>query len=127
MTYKIQKLDGRYSYRRWFEYLIAFRYSMNYDEGPLKFAKAQRWFTETYGWSAEIRQWADIHRWTAMGLQTSVKPYTTEAEIMKHLPDVCNPAWSWTNGSDELRIYIASDRELAFFQLAHPVDQKSKT
>jgi len=123
MKYKLQRMDGRHSYRRWFQYYIGFRSSMNYDQGPIQFAQVQRWFFNTYGWSAEIRQWADIYRWTAMGLQTSVRPYYTEDEVMKNLPDVCNPSWSWTNGTgNDLRIYLAGDPELAFFQLAHPID-----
>ena len=40
-----------------------------------------------------------------------------------HLPAECNPLWSWSNGYEELRIYIKGDKELAFFQLSHPVDQ----
>ena len=127
MNYKIQKLDGRHSYRRWFEYYIGFRQSMSYSQGPLQFAQAQKWFFDTYGWSAEIRQWADIHRWTAMGLQTVARPWATEDSVMEHLPAVCNRHWSWTNGATDLRIYLATDQELAFFQLAHPVDQKSRT
>jgi hypothetical protein len=42
----------------------------------------------------------------------------------KTLPDVCNTHWSWTNGYNDLRIYVASDKELTFFQLAHPQDNK---
>lgn len=126
MNYKIQKLDGRHSYRRWFEYYIGFRQSMSYGQGPLQFAQAQKWFFDTYGWSAEIRQWADIHRWTAMGLQAAARPWTTEDAVMEHLPAVCNRHWSWTNGATDLRIYLATDQELAFFQLAHPIDQKSR-
>lgn len=126
MKYKLQKLDGRHSYRHWFQYYVGFRASMNYGQGPLHFARVQKWFFDTYGWSAEIRQWADIHRWTAMGLQTTAKPWTTQEEIFDHLPDVCNRHWSWTNGTDDLRIYLATDQELAFFQLAHPLDQKSR-
>jgi hypothetical protein len=44
--------------------------------------------------------------------------------ILDDLPAHCNPHWSWTYGYDELWIYVASQKELAFFQLAHPVDQK---
>ena len=99
---------------------------MSYGQGPLQFAQAQKWFFDTYGWSAEIRQWADIHRWTAMGLQAAARPWTTEDAVMEHLPAVCNRHWSWTNGATDLRIYLATDQELAFFQLAHPIDQKSR-
>jgi hypothetical protein len=39
------------------------------------------------------------------------------------LPNSCNPYWSWTNGYDDLRLYVKSDQELSFFQLANPIDQ----
>jgi hypothetical protein len=91
---------------------------MNYDQGPLHFTTVQRWFTETYGWSAEIRQWADIYRWIGMSLQTNARPWYTDEEVLENLPDVCNPAWSWTNGTNnDLRIYIAGDQELSLFKL----------
>jgi hypothetical protein len=68
---------------------------------------------ETYGWSAEIRQYADMHAWIV-----------TNNRVLKgqaaEIPAECNPHWSWTNGYDDLRIYVASDRELNFFQLRWP-------
>jgi hypothetical protein len=93
----------------------------------MQFTQAQQWFSDTYGWSAEIRQWADIHRWTAMRLQSLHQPWQTEDRVLENLPAVCNRHWSWTNRATDLRIYVASDRELAFFQLAHSVDQKNRT
>jgi hypothetical protein len=36
----------------------------------------------------------------------------------------CNPHWSWSNSYQDLRIYVATEKELTFFQLAHPIDQK---
>jgi hypothetical protein len=68
---------------------------------------------ETYGWSAEIRQYDDMRAWI-----------TTNNRVLKgqaaEIPPECNPYWSWTNGYDDLRIYVASDRELNFFQLRWP-------
>jgi hypothetical protein len=60
MKYKIVKLDGRWSYRKYFEYAIIFSNRMSVWNGPLNFTEAQKHFFDTYGWSAEIRQWADI-------------------------------------------------------------------
>lgn len=120
MKYSVHRLDRRFSYHNWFEYYLGFPSSMTQSSGPMHFNHALQWFVETYGWSAEIRQYADIHRWANVPVAFSTKFSMPRRE----LPDVCNPHWSWTNGvGEDLRIYVKSDRELAFFQLAHKVDQ----
>ena len=120
MKYSVTRLDGRYSYRENFEFYLAFANTMTRQSGPLWFNDAVVWFTERYGWSAEIRQWHNIERWTnpqTMGLPIApgilVKPSA-----------YCNPHWSWSNNHSDLRVYVASEQELAFWQLTHPVDQK---
>jgi len=115
MKYDIQRLDGRFTYRDLFQYTIKFTNRMSNNQGPQQFAEAQKWFFDTYGWSAEIRQYAEIRAWI-----------TTNNRVLKgtaaEIPDECNPYWSWTNGYDDLRIYVASDRELNFFQLRWPYE-----
>ena len=120
MIYTINKMDGRFSYRNWFEYCIGFAGNMY---GPVQFNQAVKWFTETYGWSAEVRQYANIHKWSAVNRQFSqtVKPIL-DADI--DIAEICSPQWSWSNGYNDLRIYLASDQELAFFCLKFPIDQK---
>jgi hypothetical protein len=112
MKYEILKLDGRFTYRDLFEYCIKFSNSMTVDRGPLQFNDALRWFFNTYGWSAEIRDYSKMQKWA---VQT-----TQWLGILEDVPAHCNPHWSWTNGYNDLRIYVATDKELAFFQLAHP-------
>jgi hypothetical protein len=34
------------------------------------------------------------------------------------IPEFVNYAWSWTNGYEDLRIYIRGEKELGFFKLA---------
>lgn len=115
MKYEIQRLDGRFSYRNLFQYCIKFGGRMSLSRGPLHFTQVQRWFFETYGWSAEIRQYAEIRTWI-----------TTNNRVLKgqpaEIPVECNPHWSWTNGYDDLRIYVATDKELNFFQLRWPCE-----
>lgn len=78
---------------------------------------------DTYGWSAEIRQWNEIKTWHTRAVPLMsvkggwVRPMDGEEN------DICNPLWSWSNGYNDLRIYVASDAELAFFQLKHSQDQ----
>jgi len=131
MKYTIQRLDGRYSHKDLFQYYIGFSNRMSRDQGPLNFGLVQQWFTETYGWSAEIRQYADILAWsdihnTMNGMirrKFGGHPLFNPGPV-SNIPEVCNPIWSWTNGYDDLRIYVRSDAELSFFQLKFPVDQK---
>ena len=124
MKYTIQRLDGRFSFRKYFEYYIGFTGRMTNGQGPLHFNTAHKWFTDVYGWSAEVRQYEDMVRWTAGSqLYFQGAPRVIKNSDNDELPLCCNPHWSWTNGYEDLRIYVASDQELAFFQLSHPVDQ----
>jgi hypothetical protein len=131
MKYTIQLLDGRYSYNQLFEYYIGFSNRMSREQGPLYFTLVQKWFTETYGWSAEVKLYADILQWTKFYNSTSVNMYkkfgshpllNQNPPTLQDTPSICNSHWSWTNSYDDLRIYVASDKELTFFQLAHPID-----
>jgi len=42
---------------------------------------------------------------------------SSTVSILEDLPSHCNPHWSWTNGYDDLRIYVRGAAELNFFQL----------
>jgi len=106
MNYKIVKLDGRWSYRNYFEYAIIFSNSMIRDQGPVHFATAQKYFFDAYGWSAEIRQWAEIKKYADNRSMLGVV-----------MPDCVNPNWSWTNGYDDLRIYVQNETGLTLFTL----------
>ena len=124
MKYEVIRLDGRFTYRDLFEYCIKFSNRMAGDHGPLQFNDALRWFFKTYGWSAEIRDYAKMQKWTVQATQWLGNRQIQQASgILQDLPDHCNPHWSWTNGYDDLRIYVATDKELAFFQLALPSNQ----
>ena len=119
MKYTVQKLDGRFSYHRYFKYYIGFSHRMSDGHGPLSFTRAHKWFVDTHGWSAEIRQWADIRSWYMNGIPMMAVKGGRIRPDLENLPPECNMNWSWTNRMDELRIYIKGDAELAFFQLAH--------
>jgi hypothetical protein len=126
MKYNIQKLDGRFSYRQWFGYYIGFSGYMSRGRGPLEFNNALKWFVDTYGWSAEIRQYCKIHEWvnTSSRISMAASNPGLHSGILLNSPDHCNPLWSWTNVYDDLRIYVATDKELTFFQLANPQDAR---
>ena len=110
MKYKIRKLDGRYSYREYFKYCLVFpniQLSYRYVE---HFNNALQWFAQTYGPSTEIRMWKDIldHRNRFGAVLLNEEP----------LPKYVNFNWSWSNGYDDLRIYIKSEKELSFFKMS---------
>ena len=111
------KLDGRYTYRDLFEYCIKFSNRMAVDQGPLQFNDALEWFRDTYGWSAEIRDYSKMQKWTQQGTVWMGNLRSPTVSILEDLPSHCNPHWSWTNGYDDLRIYVRGAAELNFFQL----------
>jgi hypothetical protein len=126
MKYTVTRLDGRYSYRENFEFYLGFANTMTRHSGPISFNDAMTWFTEHYGWSAEIRQWHNIERWThpqKMGLPMGLH---IASGILADPSVHCNPHWSWSNSHSDFRVYLATEKELAFWQLAHPVDQKTQ-
>jgi hypothetical protein len=111
MQYKIHKLDGRYTHREYFAYTIVFSPQMApNNKGVLWFNNVLQWFTRTYGHSCEIRMMISMLRYhhSFGGLLDDTA-----------LPEHVNFKWSWTNGYDDLRIYVKSDKELNFFKLSH--------
>lgn len=125
MKYLVHPLDGRHSYRDWFQYYVGFSAVMGQGHGPMVFNDALRWCTDTYGWSAEIRQYVKIMQWTHSPWHHSAsKSIRLASQMLPERSTHCNPNWSWSNAYADLRIYFASSAELAFFQLAHPVDRK---
>ena len=125
MMYIIRQMDQRHTHHQYFKYYIGFPGGMAHNEGPLMFCRAQQWFTNAYGWSAEVRMYRKIHDWYTN--YVAAKKWSIAAPAgQDSIPVECNPLWSWTNGIDgEYRIYVATQQELTLFCLAHPVDQKN--
>lgn len=126
--YKIHKLDSRYNFHQYFAYYIGFSHTTPQTKASLAFWRAQRWFSETYGFSAEIHSWDEIRRSAQFSQRSGMwrKTILSQAWIEEiDADDVLNIAWSWSIGREakDYRIYCASDREVAFFKLAYKVDQ----
>ena len=105
MRYKITKLDRRHNYHIRYQYMIQFsgqRQALS-GTGVLDFDRSRRWFNQTYGWAQE----AEIQ--TAMNKQCRAI----------NAPFESNPHWAYQCEYSDYRIYVASDKELAWFQLAH--------
>ena len=125
MIYQLHRLDGRHSHNQRFRYYLGFSASMANRSGPLYFNDAMAWCIQTWGWSAEVNATVRILSWARQSVVMGI-PNTLASEIFEHPPDHCNPHWSWSNQiQPDLRIYLHSDAELTWFQLAHPVDLKS--
>ena len=66
---------------------------------------------ETYGYSAEVRDFM----WIRSMLGKNVNSLTFL--IVRCSEAFINPLWSWTNGSEHLRMYLKGEKELSFFKL----------
>lgn len=117
MIYEIKQLDKRHTYHYLFDYYIGFDSRMSINFGPANFNRALKWFIETYGYSAEVGQYASILQY-----YRDLKLYSPKV-AEKTGNHYCNSLWSWSLGYNDLRIYTASEKEVSFFQLAHPIDQ----
>ena len=115
MKYHVQPLDRRFSYNDRFKIFISFGKESNRAPSILQFNQALQWMIQTWGWSAEVKQYFYLVNnqklWGLLG-------------VNNQLPEICNANWTWSNGFDDMRIYLKTQQELAFFQIAHPVDQK---
>jgi len=105
MNYDIVKLDGRHSWHKIYRYSIEFPKGA-FSSGVLEFDRARRWFNRTYGWSQDVRTQNDIarqlNRWG---------PESQQEDL--------NLLWAYSTEYRNYRIYVASDKELMFFELAH--------
>jgi hypothetical protein len=103
MKYQVTKLDGRFSHSGVFNYMLEFsKNTWGNGTGVLDFDRARRWMSRTYGWSQ------DVETRTAIGRSNIV---LQEGDINLH--------WAYSVAYKDYRIYLASDKELTFFQLAH--------
>jgi len=93
---------------------------MGIDAGPLSFCQTTDWFTEKYGPSCEVRQWFEMKEWQEAysKIISATKASNMTPEVINDAKKYVNPHWSWSNGTEDLRVYICSDKELTFFNLS---------
>jgi len=103
MRYEITKLDWRHNHRDRYRYMIRFSIDSIIGTGALDFDRARRWFNQTYGYAQE----AELQ--VAMNRQCRAINAPLES----------NPHWAYQTEYRDYRIYVASDKEVAWFQLAH--------
>lgn len=114
MRYIISKLDGRNPDHNNFDWKIEFSkiprwevrlaHQHEYGTGALEFDRCRRWFNATYGWSQDVVTRAKI--------DTCCKPEDVAVGEV-------NPHWAYSIIYKDYRIYVAGDKEIAWFRLAH--------
>ena len=114
MKYTVKKLDGRYAYNNYFEYCIEFPRS---TFGPLEFHQAMMWMIETDGYSAEVRDFMYIRGMLLKRQRFNVPDSDT--------PVFVNQIWSWTNGAENLRMYVKDEKILTLFKLKWAKDENN--
>ena len=107
MKYQITKLDRRHSYSHHFDYMIEFS-KVSFGTSVLSFDKSRRWFNEIYGWGQDIE--------TRSEMATNQRSYPAD-----YTPDDINKKWAYSAKYNCYRIYVASDQELNWFVLSHPI------
>lgn len=103
MEYRIIKTNRRYSYHNRYAYILEF---CSHKQKELYWFQGLEWCTRTWGWAGPVVE--------------------TVRLIMEGEPKL-NTTWSYwvPDGVRSIpRIYLKSGEELAWFKLAHPVDQK---
>ena len=106
MKYEIVKLNGRNSWSKIYRYTIEFPKG-DYSSGVLEFDRARRWFNRTYGWSTDVKT------------QNEIAEQLNDTVPSSHQSDDLNLQWAYSTEYRNYRIYVASDKELMFFELAH--------
>ncbi len=107
MKYQVTRLDGRFSHSGVFNYMLEFSKNTWAGTGVLDFDRARRWMNRTYGWSQDVETRSAIRR-----LESECDYVAVEAEDM-------NQHWAYSVAYKDYRIYLKSEKELTFFQLAH--------
>ena len=106
MNYEIVKLNGRNAWSKIYRYTIEFPKGA-YSSGVLEFDRARRWFNRTYGWSQDVRT------------QNEIAGQLNRQVPESHQQEDINLQWAYSTEYRNYRIYVASDKEVMFFELAH--------
>ena len=127
MEFNLKYTDRRHRYHKWFFAYLSFGKKMGISYGPLGFCQACEWFATHYGASAEVTLWHDMRDWrdslTKMGIQAATSPQKNSVSLASekdnNIDKYVNPHWAWSNGTEDLRIYICSEKELNFFHISN--------
>ena len=110
MKYEIIKLDRRHSHHKIYKYSIEFSKASWVGTGALDFDRARRWFNTNFGWSQEV----EVQQNMVVQQNMAGPDHVQDNDINFH--------WAFTTQYKNYRIYVSSDKELAWFQLSHICD-----
>ena len=100
-------MDRRFSHSASFNYMLRFSKAAWPGTGVLDFDRARRWMNRTWGWGQDVETRTAIKRCKMLNPDVAVQ----DEDINQH--------WAYSAVYNDYRIYLASEKELAFFQLAH--------
>jgi hypothetical protein len=87
--------------------MLEFSKSTWQGTGVLDFDRSRRWMTTNWGWSQDVDTRSNL-------LQRKMAPANTAVR-----DEDINLYWAYSVQYNDYRIYLKSDKELAWFQLAH--------
>jgi hypothetical protein len=108
MKYQVTDMDRRFSHSASFNYMLEFsKNTWGHSTGVLDFDRARRWMNRTWGWGQDVETRTAIKRCKMLNPDVAIQ----DEDINQH--------WAYSVAYKDYRIYLASEKELAFFQLAH--------
>ena len=107
MRYEVTKLDRRHSWYAQFAYMLEFSKNTWKGTGVLDFDRARRWMNQTWGWSQDV----DTRLALCKRMMDPANHSVEHEDINLH--------WAYSVQYNDYRIYLVSDKELGWFQLAH--------
>ena len=107
MRYEVVKLDKRHSWYNHFDYMLEFSKRTWVGTGVLDFDRSRRWMNQTWGWSQDVKTRDEL----VVRRMDPVNLVVQDEDINLH--------WAYSVQYNDYRIYLASDKELSWFQLAH--------
>jgi hypothetical protein len=107
MQYEVVKLDKRHSWHAQFNYMLEFSKSTWKGTGVLDFDRSRRWMNQTWGWTQDVET-----RLALLNRKRELRNTAVQDEDI-------NLHWSYSVQYNDYRIYLFSEKELAWFQLAH--------
>jgi hypothetical protein len=87
--------------------MLEFSKSTWQGTGVLDFDRSRRWMTTNWGWSQDVDTRSNLFQRKMAPANTAVR----DEDI--------NLYWAYSVQYNDYRIYLKSDKELAWFQLAH--------
>ena len=116
MKCKIRKLDKRFTYHEYFDYIIEFTNDMSRFRGPENYILLTESLRDSFEPSVELKVWSVIKDWNT---QKELIGLETEDKSTKF----CNKNWAYTtlDHDNSLKIYV-KDHVLSWILLKYDLE-----